>query len=99
MPEIPTLYVCHGDEGGPRMHPCRRVQEALHAAGIEYDKIIAAHGSPIPFLRKGSREQLRAATGSTKLPTLVLADGTTIHPSKRILAWIEENRPSAAHGG
>ena len=27
--ETPTLYVCHGDDGGPRMHPCRRVQEAL----------------------------------------------------------------------
>ena len=52
MAEIPTLFVCHGDDGGPRIHPCRRVQEALRAAGIEYDKVIAAHGSPIPFLRK-----------------------------------------------
>ena len=31
MAEIPTLYVCHGDEGGPSMHPCRRVQEALNS--------------------------------------------------------------------
>ena len=29
MAEKPTLYVCHGDDGGPRVHPCRRVQEAL----------------------------------------------------------------------
>jgi hypothetical protein len=29
MAEIPTLFVCHGDNGGPRMDPCRRVQEAL----------------------------------------------------------------------
>jgi hypothetical protein len=29
MAETPTLFVCHGDDGGPRMHPCRRVQEAL----------------------------------------------------------------------
>ena len=58
MAEKPTLYVCHGDDGGPRIHPCRRVQEALRAANIDYDKIIAAHGSPIPFLRKGSREEL-----------------------------------------
>jgi hypothetical protein len=57
MAEIPTLYVCHGDDGGPRVHPCRRVQEALRAAGIEYDKVIAAHGSPIPFLRKGPRDE------------------------------------------
>ena len=86
--EKPTLYVCSGDEGGPRLHPCRRVQEALHERGIEYEKVVAAHGSPIPFLRKGSREELRAATGAEKLPALKLADGTVLRPSKAILAWI-----------
>jgi glutathione S-transferase len=88
MAETPTLFVCHGDEGGPRIHPCRRVQEALHAAGIEYEKVVAAHGSPIPFLRKGSREELSEATGTTKLPALKLADGTVITPSRAILSWI-----------
>lgn len=92
MPENPTLYVCHGDEGGPRLHPCRRVQEAMHAAGIEYDKVIAGHGSPIPLLRKGSREELRTATGSTKLPTLKLSDGTVISHSRAIIAWVGEQR-------
>ena len=58
MPEKPTLFVCHGDDGGPRFHPCRRVQEALRCAGIEYQEVIAGHGSPIPFLRRGSRDQL-----------------------------------------
>ena len=96
MSEIPTLYVCHGDDGGPRMHPCRRVQEALRAAGIEHEKVVAAHGSPIPFLRRGSREELRAATGDTKLPALKLADGTVITPSKAILAWIRERTEAAA---
>ena len=85
----PTLYVCHGDEKGPRMHPCRRVQEALHEAGIEYEKVRAAHGSPIPFLRKGSREELRKATGDTKLPTLKLPDGTVLTHSRAILDWIK----------
>jgi glutathione S-transferase len=88
MAEAPTLFVCHGDEGGPKMHPCRRVQEALRTAGIEYEKKIAAHGNPIPFLRKGSREELRAQTGTTKLPTLVLADGTVISHARAINAWI-----------
>jgi glutathione S-transferase len=92
MAEIPTLYVCHGNAGGPKLHPCRRVQEALHAAGIEYEKVVAAHGSPIPFLRKGSREELRAATGQTKLPTLKLADGTVITNSRAILSWVAEQR-------
>ena len=90
MAEIPTLYVCHGDDAGPRMHPCRRVQEALRSAGIEYEKVIAGHGHPIPFLRKGSREDLQKATGDTKLPTLKLPDGTVIKHSRSILRWIEQ---------
>jgi glutathione S-transferase len=90
MPESPTVFVCHGDDGGPRVHPCRRVQEALRAAGIDYEKVIAAHGNPIPFLRKGSRDELRAATGATKLPALKLADGTVITQSRAIIAWVEQ---------
>ncbi|MFZ0090539.1 MAG: glutathione S-transferase N-terminal domain-containing protein [Solirubrobacteraceae bacterium] len=86
--QTPTLFVCHGDDGGPRIHPCRRVQEALRAAGIDYTKVIAGHGSPLPFLRKGSRDELQAATGDTKLPALKLADGTVITRSRAILAWI-----------
>jgi glutathione S-transferase len=94
MAEIPTLYVCHGDDGGPRIHPCRRVQEALRAASIAYEKVIAAHGSPIPFLRKGSRDELRAATGDTKLPALKLPDGTVLTHSRAILSWIREQPQS-----
>jgi glutathione S-transferase len=84
----PTLYVCHGDDAGPRVHPCRRVQEALRASGIEYEKVIAAHGHPIPFFRKGSREELRKATGDTKLPAMKLSDGTMITQSRAIMDWI-----------
>lgn len=91
MAETPTLYVCHGDEGGPRMHPCRRVQEALREANLDYEKVIAAHGNPLPFLRKGSREELRAVTGETKLPTMKLADGTVLAGSRSILAWVKQN--------
>jgi hypothetical protein len=96
MAEKPTLYVCHGDEGGPRVHPCRRVQEALKAAGIEYEKVTAGHGSPIPFLRKGSREELRQATGTTKLPTMKLLDGTVLAGSREILSWVGRQGPAAA---
>ena len=88
--QLPTLYVCHGDEGGPRVHPCRRVQEAMHARGIAYEKVIAAHGSPIPFLRKGSRDELQQATGERKLPALKLPDGTVLTHSRAILGWVEE---------
>ena len=92
MSEPPTLFVCHGDDGGPRIHPCRRVQEALRDAGIEYDKVIAGHGNPIPFLRKGSRDELSDATGSTKLPALKLPDGTVITHSRAILSWIDQQK-------
>jgi glutathione S-transferase len=91
MAETPTLFVCHGDDGGPRIHPCRRVQEALRTAGIEYDKVIAGHGSPLPFLRKGSRDGLREATGTTKLPALKLSDGTVLTHSRAILSWVEKH--------
>ena len=92
MAERPTLFVCHGDDGGPPFHPCRRVQEALRAADIDYDKVIAGHGSPIPFLRKGSRDELREATGDTKLPALKLPDGTVITHSRAILTWIDQQK-------
>jgi hypothetical protein len=85
----PTLYVCHGDEKGPKMHPCRRVQEALNAKGVEYEKVIGGHGNPIPFLRRGSRDELEQATGQKALPALKLADGTVIAHSRKILDWIE----------
>jgi glutathione S-transferase len=86
----PTLYVCHGDDGGPRIHPCRRVQEALREAGIEYEKVTGWNGHPIPFLRKGSRDDLRDATGDTKLPALELPDGTVLTHSRAILRWVRE---------
>jgi glutathione S-transferase len=95
MAETPTLFVCHGDDGGPRIHPCRRVQEALRDAGIEYEKVIAAHGSPIPFLRKGSRGELEEATGATKLPALKLADGTVITHTRAILSWVNEQKAAS----
>lgn len=93
MAEKPTLFVCHGDDGGPKVHPCRRVQEALREAGIPYEKVVVAgKGSPMPFLRKGSRAELREAAGTKKLPTLKLADGSVISSSRPILAWIHRQK-------
>ena len=53
MPETPTLFVCHGDDGGPRMHPCRRVQEALRAKGIAYEKVVACPRQSDPLSAQG----------------------------------------------
>lgn len=90
MAETPTLYVCHGDDRGAPLHPCGRVQKALRAKNIQYEKVVAAHGSPIPFLRKDDRGELEAATGSKRLPALKLPDGTVLSHSKEILAWVEQ---------
>jgi glutathione S-transferase len=46
-------------------------------------------------LRRGSRDQLIQATGTKKLPTLKLPDGTVISHSRAILAWV---RDEAARG-
>ncbi|HWF55380.1 MAG TPA: glutathione S-transferase N-terminal domain-containing protein [Solirubrobacteraceae bacterium] len=89
MADKPTLYVCHGDDGGPKVHPCRIVQQELRAKGIEYDKVLAGHGSPVPFLRKGDRDDLLAATGAKKLPTMKLPDGTVLAHSRAIRRWIK----------
>jgi glutathione S-transferase len=88
MADKPTLYVCHGDDGGPKLHPCRRAQEALRDKGIEFDKVIGGRGNPIPFLRRGSREELERATGQKALPVLKLPDGTVIAHSGAILDWV-----------
>jgi hypothetical protein len=88
MADKPTLYVCHGDDGGPKMHPCRRAQDALREKGIEFDKVIGGRGNPIPFLRRGSRDELEQATGQKGLPALKLADGTVIAHSRAILDWV-----------
>jgi hypothetical protein len=95
----PTLYVCHGDDEGPKVHPCRRVQEALRAKGIAYEKVIGGHGHPVPFLRKGERSLVEQATGDTKLPSMVLADGTVLKHSKAILRWIERQPAWDGPGG
>jgi hypothetical protein len=87
----PTLFVCHGDDGGPPFHPCRQAQEGLRARGINYDKVIAAHGSPFPFLR-GSRDELQRQTGTTKLPTLRLVDGTVLVHDE-IMRWANKELP------
>ncbi len=63
----------------------------MREQGIEYEKVIAAHGNPIPFLRKGSRDELREATGQEKLPALKLADGTVLTHSRAILGWVREH--------
>jgi hypothetical protein len=94
MAETPTLYVCHGDDGGPRRYPWRRVQEALRAAGIDYEKVIAAHG-----IRSRSSARARGMSCARRPETrswqaLKLPGGTIITHSPAILAWISRQADS-----
>ena len=86
--QLPTLFVCHGDDGGPKMHPCRRVQEALRAAEVDYEKVIAAHGRSVPVpaqrLARGASRRHR----SDEAAGTEASDGTVITHSRSIRAWI-----------
>jgi predicted enzyme related to lactoylglutathione lyase len=95
MPSQLTLYVCHIDEGGPRPHACRRAQEALRAAGHDYEKVIFARGHLFGLFTKGRRPELKRISGQEQLPVLQLRDGMTIAGGSSIVAWARSNRPGA----
>ena len=98
MAERLTLYVCHIDEGGPKPHACRRAQNALRAAGHDFEKIVFGRGIPFGLFTKGRRPELKAMSGQEKLPVLQLADGTTVSGSADIIAWAKATEPVAAGG-
>ena len=95
-PGTPTLYVCHGDDQGPRIHPCRRVQEAMRAAGISP----TTRWSPLTAAR--SRSCARAPGRSSgrrradQLLALRLPDGRVLIHSRSILKWAGKPGPSGS---
>jgi glutathione S-transferase len=99
MPDKLTLYVCHIDEGGPRPHACKRVQQALRSAGHDFEKIVFARGRPFGLFTKGRRPELRAMSGQEQLPVLMLPDGSTVNGSASIIAWAKANSPRAGEPG
>jgi glutathione S-transferase len=91
MPDKPTLHVCSVDDGGPKIHPCRRAHEALDAAGIDHDKNIFDKNRPMGLFTSGKRPALKAMSGQEKLPVLELPDGTTVNGGSAIVRWAEEH--------
>lgn len=83
----PTLYVCSLDHGGPWFHPCRRVIDALDAAGHSYEHVVFDRNRPFGFFTTGRRPQLKEMTGQEKLPVLQLDDGSFVNGSAAIAAW------------
>lgn len=84
MPEIPVLHVCHLEDGGPSIHPCRRAAGALTAAGVEHTRHVADRNRPMGLFTSGRRPELKALSGQEKLP---VPDDSTINGSGDIVAW------------
>jgi hypothetical protein len=91
-----TLYVCHIDEGGLKLHSCRRASAALRDAGHDFEKVVWGKGIPLALLRKGRRPELKELSGQEALPVLKLADGTTVNGGSKIVAWARANAPAAS---
>jgi hypothetical protein len=91
MPDKPTLHVCHIDQGGPGLHPCRRAHDALVDAGVDHEKRVFARNRPFGLFTAGRRPELKAMSGQEKLPVLELRDGTTVNGSAAIIAWARAN--------
>lgn len=85
----PTLYVCHVDEKGEKVHPCAKAHAALRKAGVDHEKIIYGKGQPFGIGVKGKRPDVKAITGQEKLPVLVLPGGETVVGGKKIVKWAE----------
>jgi len=80
------LYVCYGTFGAAQRHPCGNAYKALIAAGHEPEvvKTYGCYGTDRLF---AGRREVKQLTGNTKVPTLVLDDGTVIDDSQNIVAW------------
>lgn len=90
-----TLYVCHINEGGPKLHACRRAIEALREGGHDFEKIVYGKGIPFGFFTKGKRPDLKEMSGQEKLPVLKLADGSTVNGGSNIVEWAKAHARKA----
>ena len=96
MPGTLKLYTCSLDEGGPKLHPCRKAHEALDEAGHSYTAEVFDKNRPMGLFTKGKRPQLEEMTGQEKLPVLELPDGSFVTGSGNIIDWAKTNTPPAA---
>ena len=93
MPGALKLYTCSLDEGGPKLHPCRKAHEALDEAGHSYTTEVFDKNRPMGLFTKGKRPQLEEMTGQEKLPVLELPDGEFVTGSGDIVDWAKSNAP------
>ena len=89
------LYTCSLDEGGSKLHPCRKAHEALDEAGHSYETEVFDKNRPMGLFTKGKRPQLKEMTGQEKLPVLELPDGEFMTGSGDIVDWAKSNAPAS----
>ena len=90
------LYICWGTFPSPRPggHPCRNAYMALKDAGYEPELVKSYGLGPLPDMTQG-RKEVKALTGQSWVPVLVLDDGEVIQDSKSIVAWAQQHPASA----
>ena len=89
------LYTCSLDEGGSKLHPCRKAHEALDEAGHSYETEVFDKNRPMGLFTKGKRPQLKEMTGQEKLPALQLPGGEFVTGSGDIVDWAKSNAPAS----
>jgi hypothetical protein len=84
------LHVCYGTFGSPEKHPCKRAHDALIGAGHE-PQVVRTGGCYGTDPLWPGRRRIKRLTGSYKVPTLLLPDGTIMDGTETIVAWAEGN--------
>jgi hypothetical protein len=84
------LYVCYGTFGPTERHACARAYRALAASGHQ-PKVVRTYGCYGTDRFFSGRREIKRLTGSYKVPTLVLDDGSIVDESQNIVAWAEAN--------
>lgn len=90
------LHVCYGTFGTAERHPCKKAHTALRDAGYE-PQIVRTGGCYRSDPLWPGRRSIKRLTGTYKVPTLFLDDGTIIDGSSNIVAWAAASPASEAH--
>ena len=85
-----NLYVCWGTFQTNKGHPCGEAHQALIDAG--YEPVVIKTGGCFrtdPLFP--GRRKVRRMTGTYKVPTLELDDGTMVDETANIVEWARAN--------
>ena len=90
------LYVCYSTFGPAERHACANAYKALVAAGHS-PSIVKTYGCYGTDRFFSGRREIKRLTGSYKVPTLMLDDGSVVDESQNIVAWAEANPADGSH--